>query len=454
MKRVLLVNATAYDIEIPEEARRIKSDYFRAKSCIKQRKIRNLDLSLNRNTRSYSIGLLRIATILKQNGCSVVYQDLADLDWQSPEKLTQQVDLVAFGAVTPTVPACARLCRRIKEAAPSVTVAIGGPHINVAKQQTQDRYPCFDIYADGHDITAAAKLLGVSPESMAVPDVYADYSILPYPLSAYILNTFTTLGCTYRCDYCQDHRIPYYENPDITGLLHFLGKVPRGSRIHYFDSTLGVRASRTQAVCEALAQLDHGFLLSCDARAEIITPTLVQLMERAGFTEVCFGMETADENVLRANNRTLSVDRLRKACSIVRQHSNLYISIYNAVGIPGSTPEAAEKSRKMLVDWLLHDEIDEIKTCVYVPYPMDGKNYSDRGLILDRDDWAGFDRQSYPVYHLENMTAEQIWNESLLLLEASVEAWVRKLGFRSIHDLPENYWVEYLTKHNRLNGGA
>lgn len=450
MKNILLINATTYDIQLPDEAQVLRSNYFRAKSCVKQRKIPDINPMLIRNTRSYSVGLLRIGTILKENGFAVQYLDFEDADWETLAIRLGGIDLIAFGAITPTVPRCAQLCQRIKHAFPSVKVAIGGAHINVASNITQVRHPCFDIYADGYDVTAVAKLVGKSVDSLVIPEEYVDYSLLPYSLSEYVLNTFTTLGCTYRCDYCQDHQIPYYENEDITGLMHLIGKVPRGSRVHYFDSTLGVKVTRTKQVCEALAKVDHGFFLSCDARAEIITPEIVQLMERAGFAEISFGMETADEAVLRVNKRTLSTERLCAAFDVIRNHSNMYISVYNAIGIPGSTVESTEKSRKMLIDWLLNDRIDEIKTCIYVPYPMDDKDYRNRGLILDTDDWSLFDRQSYPVYHLENMTSQEIWNESIKLIEASVDAWIKKLGFTSIDDLPDEYWVEYLTKHNNL----
>lgn len=450
MKNILLINATTYDVQLPNEAQILRSNYSRAKSCIKKRKIPDINPMLICNTRSYSVGLLRIGTILKENGFAVQYRDFEDTDWETLEALLENVDLIAFGAITPTVPRCAQLCQRIKQVSPSITVAIGGAHINVAKSITQDRYPCFDIYADGYDVAAAAKLVGKPENSLTLPKEYVDYSLLPYPLSEYILNTFTTLGCTYRCDYCQDHRIPYYENSDVTGLRHLIGKVPRGSRVHYFDSILGVKEVRTKQVCEALSKIDHGFLLSCDARAEMITPEIVQMMEGAGFTEISFGMETADEAVLRANKRTLSTERLSAAFDVIRNYSNMYISVYNAIGIPGSTIGASEKSREVLIDWLQNDRIDEIKTCIYVPYPMDGKNYRNRGVILDTDDWSLFDRQSFPVYHLEHMTSQEIWDESIKLMEASVNAWIKKLGFDTIDDLPNEYWIEYLTKHNYL----
>ena len=74
---------------------------------------------------------------------------------------------------------------------------------------------------------------------------------------------------------------------------------------------------------------------------------------------------------------------------------------------------------------------------------MDGKNYRNRGVILDTDDWSLFDRQSFPVYHLEHMTSQEIWDESIKLMEASVNAWIKKLGFDTIDDLPNEYWIEY-----------
>ncbi len=450
MKKVLLVNATSYNAVIPDDARILKEMYFRVKAYAKKRKIRGLNLELNRNTRTYAVGLLRIATILKYNGYEVRYIDLDELCLESLGSTIQKIDIIAFSAVTPTVPKCAELCSTIKAMNPDIMVAIGGAHINVAKEMTKQRYPCFDIFADGYDMEGASQIVCVPACSLKAPKIYADYSLLPYPLTEYILNTFTTLGCMYGCDYCQDHMVKYYENPDITGLTHFLGNVPRGSMIHYFDSSIGVKQERTKAVCKALSRLDHGFLLSCDARAEAITPEVVRMLEDAGFVEISMGMEIADSGILKGNNRYLPYSKLEKAFDIIRNNSNIYISIYNAIGIPGSTVEATTASRNILRQLLLSDCIDEMKSCIYVPYPMDNKDYQKRGVTIENQDWSKYDRQSFPVYRLENMTAQEIWEEATELLRTSVFTWVEKFGFRSINDMPNEYWIEYISKSDNL----
>ena len=440
---IFLVNATSYKISIPSEAFELRKKYFRVKNYAKIQKIRNINPENNKNTRTYAVGLLRIATLLRFNGYNVKYIDLEEFNEEYICNNVENRDMVAFSAVTPTIPKCASLCDYIKRLKPEIITGIGGSHINIASDLTQKKYNCFDRYAVGFDTIGVSNLLGTSPESLRLPPYYVDYSILPLPLSQYVLNTFSTLGCIYNCDYCQDHMIPYLENPDMTGLAAFLGKVPKGSMVHFFDSVLGVIPKRTKEVCSALSKIDHGLLLSCDARAEVVTPEYVKMLESAGFVEISLGMETTDDNVLRANNRFLTSERLIQAFETIRRHSNLYISVYNAIGIPGNTIDTIEKSIEETEKLLLDDYIDEVKSGIYVPYPMDGKDYESRGVIIEDDDWSHYDRQSFPVYRLKEMTSQQIWNGSVDFLSMSVNAWLKKLGFSSISELPDVYWHEY-----------
>ena len=46
-------------------------------------------------------------------------------------------------------------------------------------------------------------------------------------------------------------------------------------------------------------------------------------------------------------------------------------------------------------------------------------------------------------FELQEMTSQQIWNGSVDFLSMSVNAWLKKLGFSSISELPDVYWHEY-----------
>ena len=62
---------------------------------------------------------------------------------------------------------------------------------------------------------------------------YVDYSILPYSLNEYDINIFTTLGCPFRCTYCQDGQMPYLEHRLDGGLGMIQEQLAPGKLVHF-----------------------------------------------------------------------------------------------------------------------------------------------------------------------------------------------------------------------------
>ena len=95
--------------------------------------------------------------------------------------------------------------------------------------------------------TAAEQLAGHSLQQ--VGGDYVDYSLLPYPLHTYAINTFTTMGCPFRCSYCADGRAPHFvASPD--GQMEQLKKLlPARNLVHFFDSVLGFSQEGIRNVC-------------------------------------------------------------------------------------------------------------------------------------------------------------------------------------------------------------
>lgn len=451
IKKIFLVNATTYTNELDKTLQKIRENYFRVKGIAKS-KIIGLPPLNNIKSKTYSLGLLRIATILKENRFDVQYVDMEDL-LQIITSTTEHEfpDIVGFSSVTPTIPLCAKLCEIIKKISPVTRVMIGGPHVNVAPQLTMSKYPCFDKYIVGYDLRAAAEISSLSVNSLSIPRSYVDYSLLPLPLSEYSINVFSTLGCLYNCDYCQDNYVPYTENDINAGLLALKECVPEGTPIHYFDSVLGVTKQRAKLVCTDLMKMGHGYKLSCDMRAEFITPSFVRLLEEAGFVEVRLGIESTDSETLAINKRTLSYSKLYDAIQTIRENSDLYITLYCVTGLPGSTQDSLCKTRDRLCGLLRSNYVDEIKNTIYVPYPIDSKDYSSRGLEIIDNNWTNYDRQSFPVYNLKNLLSQEIWEEFILLSKNIVDNWIISLGYQSINQFPEILWSEYLVDNHLLN---
>ena len=428
---IWLVDYTTYRQQVDPRLKAMRDDYFKIKAIKRARKI---GPTRTPKTRTYATGALRLATILNANGFPTRYVHAYDLLDQL-ETCDEPPDVIAFSAVCPTVPACDSLRERINETFPDTRVMLGGSHVNVAYQQTLARYPGFDQIVHGYDMQAAGMIAGA--ECASDPRPFADYDLLPYGIENYAINVVTTTGCPFACSYCTDGLVPYLEASDDGSLGLLKDRLPRGTLVHFFDSVLGFSQERLLAICNRLASIDHGFLLSCDMRAELLSPRTLEALEQAGFVEIRLGIESADEEQLRHNNRFLMPDAFAKKLDMVRERTNLYVALYSASGLPGVTSRSFEATVGLLCGLLRDDMVDEVKSCMYVPYPRDGLDYETRGIHVVDHDWSHYDRQSFPVYETPLFSRSELWEMHLDSTQRINEAWAQSVGFSSPSDIPD-----------------
>ena len=314
---VWLIDYTHYVKDIDPILRGLKEDYFKIK---KYKRSMVIGRTAPVKTRVFSTGLLRIATILAKNGIEVKYLHYYMLE-DELNACAEFPEIVAFSAVCPTVPMCAEMARMIKERSPMTKVKLGGSHVNVCTEETAKRYPVFDGLTAGYEHEGASKIVG--RELSEVNDIYVDYSLLPLPLSEYAINTFSSMGCPFACGYCVDGMAPHFvAQPD--GNLRVLKELlPSKNLVHFFDSVLGFSHEGIRRVTKAVRETEHDFILSCDMRADLLTPELVRLIEGAGFREIRMGIESSDDDLLSLNKRTLTVKRFEEQVRMVRRNSNL-----------------------------------------------------------------------------------------------------------------------------------
>lgn len=437
---IWLIDYTHYKKDVDPRLVESKRTYFRLKSYVRYKKIGETAPVSNR---VYGIGLLRLATILANNGIEVRYMHYYMLEDEIKNN-GKMPEAVAFSAVCPTVPLCAELAKKIKSLSPGTEIMIGGPHVNLNPNETARRFPIFDRIITGYEHEAAEKIAGIKLREITEP--YADFSLLPFPLKDYAINTFTSMGCPFRCNYCVDGRAPHFcANPD--GQIEQLKKLlPERNLVHFFDSVLGYSREGILRVCEKLKNSGHKLLLSCDMRAELLTPEIVRALEEAGFVEIRMGFESSDPDILSTNNRTLTPDIFLNQVKMVRESSHLYITLYSITGIPGTDAETQEKTLRFCDELFKEGLVDEIKNALYVPYPIEGVCYADRGITLLSEEWENYDRQSFPVFKTDRLDADELWELYIHTAESINQSWLKGLGFDSFDDVPliEGYYSEYI----------
>lgn len=437
---IWLIDYTHYKKDIDPRLLECKKNYFRLKSYVRHLKIGE---TAPVSSRVYGTGLLRLATILQRNGIDVRYlhYDMLESLLYSGQPLPEKI---AFSAVCPTVPKCAKLAHQIKQAFPHIKLLLGGVHVNLNPEQTKERFPIFDELIVGYEYEAAERIAG--RPLAKVNDIYVDYSLLPFPLKEYAINTFTTMGCPFKCSYCVDGLAPNFcasKNGQIDQLKSLL---PKRNLVHFFDSVLGYSAEGIHRVCNALKEAEHNLLLSCDMRAELLTPSLVRDLEEAGFVEIRLGLESVDPEILELNKRTLGANKFLEQVSMIRETSNLYVTLYSITGIPGTDKKTQDITLDFCHNLFQKKLVDEIKNALYVPYPMKNVNYSERGIKLLSENWEDYDRQSFPVFETEKLSAQELWELYIYTAERINQSWLNGFGFTSFDEVPiiEGYYSEYI----------
>jgi len=441
--KIWLIDATTYKIQLDDLLRVQENIYYRIKSVVKSR-----HPLFNGHTppaeKTLSIGLLRIATILSHLGYDVSYLTFEEAKLIiDTEKSGILPDIIGFSAVTPTIKECAELSIKIKKMNKYVRICLGGPHVKFAKRTTaaQQYGKYFDDIITSDDVEAASALIKKTIDHH--PNKYVDYSILRSPLNEYNINLFTSQGCHYNCQYCQDHLFPFSSKFVLDGgLSGILEKLSPKTPIHFCDCELGGNPIRAIEVCNALAKLNHNMLLSCDFRVEFLKEPLIKALTNAQFAEIRIGIDSADDRIIKFSNRNISIDKIKDTLKLLRDKSNFYLSAYLVTGLPYSNKETLTKNLSLLEELFGNKLIDEIKHHIYVPYPTDDEKSQSPDVEIIIKDWSKYDRLSYPVYKLSELTQRDIWNHFLETKKKINQFWMSANNL-SFQELPEDGYSEY-----------
>lgn len=184
-------------------------------------------------------------------------------------------------------------------------------------------------------------------------------------------------GCAYSCTYCSapayrrlcpnGGRVWRFMSPARAAvqLAHLLGRhMPAPRLVTFLDSMLFPTRNWLREFAPLYVER-VGVPFSCNLRPDLVTDEVAELLRGMGCQSVRLGVESGNEDMTtRILNRQLSVDDIRAAFRILREHG-IGRCAYNMVGLPGET------IHKALDTVRLNAEMDpDAALCfLYYPYP-------------------------------------------------------------------------------------
>jgi radical SAM superfamily enzyme YgiQ (UPF0313 family) len=399
------------------------------------------------------LGLAFIAAALEEAGVDVRIVDMVThpLDRGRLETVLEDFEphIVGATAVTMTFHGAVRALRDIKAIIPDVLTIMGGPHVTFTPQDTLKQVPELDLIVMGEgDVTIievvnelhngrnwssvrGLAFRGAGGEVTITPaqDI-VDVNELPQPARHLLplgryralkmpISITTARGCPFPCIFCSARdmagakirnraaKIVVDELEDLAGLgFH---------QINIADDLFTGRKRHCLAVCDEIIARGLKINWSCYSRVDTINPDMLARMKDAGCTTMAFGIESANEEMLKRVRKGITIPKTIEAVKMcVEAGIDPHCSFI--LGLPGETQETlqetlafCEKIKGMGASYGLH---------LLAPFPGTAVREQMEGFDLKilTDDWSQY-HANRAIVETSTVSADQ--------LNAIVDEWTR-----------------------------
>jgi anaerobic magnesium-protoporphyrin IX monomethyl ester cyclase len=420
------------------------------------------------------LSLSYLAAVLTQQGIDVKILDFLVTHYH-PGKLRRALQeykpqLVGATCVTLNYPIARRMLKVCKDFDPRIFTVIGGPHVTFALEDTLLTSPWIDAIVIGEGERTLVELAEAVAEDKDVHEVagiaFADggkvfrtaarplidnLDQLPLPARELLpmaryralgtpCTVITSRGCPYSCIFCSGHRMfgprVRFRSPGL--VVDEIERLQRDfglPKINIVDDTFTLNHNHTRAVCEEMLRRNMRMKWSVFARVDRISEDLAQLMNRAGCEWVLFGVESADEGILRTIKKGFTPDQVRRGVKIAAEAG---ISVFNSfiLGLPGESRETAHRSLAF------GDELYQkygAKYGFHMLSPLPGTEIYERakdyGIHILSQNWARYTANE-PITETTTMSTEMV-KEAMSIYDRGIEAAWDNIKLQAEHGDPE-----------------
>lgn len=347
---------------------------------------------------THNAGLAFLSSALLQRGYDVRVLDLNNYEYSDEEAgryaRGYEPDWIGVSVKTALVSSAEKTMRAIRADWPGARTIIGGPHIGVLGMPYLAQQDLYEFGLVGEGERALPDLIeGKAPHSIpglifhengswhANPsDFILDLDNLPYPtyrawdridrsLFPYLM--VHSRGCPYRCAFCSVPRINgrRFRKRSPEGVVEELRHARKEyvfRDFEFIDDNLTLDIEHAKKVCDALIQADLGvgWYANNGIRADRLDRELAGLMKRSGCKGVAIGVESADDEILKAIKKAETIEEMARGIRLLKE-AGIVVGGHFIIGLPGDTLDKVQKSLRF------KDEVglDYAYFNQLVPYP-------------------------------------------------------------------------------------
>ncbi|HAH21044.1 MAG TPA: hypothetical protein DCL49_09105 [Candidatus Omnitrophica bacterium] len=325
------------------------------------------------------LGLLSIATVLKNSGHEVIVLD-GSMRSFSDIMLEIEVfkpDVAGITAMTIMWPKVKILSSELKKRWPSLNIIVGGVHASIIRESALSELPDVDAVAWGegefslleylqefHKLESAKPIAGIAfklnnknvvighnrepikdLDILPIPDrvflpvtkyvgAFEQYRLLP------VTNMVTARGCPFKCTFCLPNLlgsgVRYRSVGKVISEIKYLINDIGIRDIAFWDDTFTLKPDRVFSLCERIISEKIKFSWSCQGRADCVSPDMLEAMAKTGCWKIFYGVESLVQKNLDTLRKGETVEQIFKAVRMTKK-SGIEVEASFILGIPGET---------------------------------------------------------------------------------------------------------------------
>jgi anaerobic magnesium-protoporphyrin IX monomethyl ester cyclase len=379
-----------------------------------------------------SLGILRVAAVLRDAGYPVEHLDLSGVEnyEEAVRAHATQSPAYVYGltATTPQMPAVTRIVETLNRVKPDARLILGGPHITLvnAAYRRELKYATlgraekamrrlegmFDVLVagDGEDavfhaiMPDAPKLIDGDDPASQLFMTDKRYDEMPFPARElvdmssyhYTIDGFPSvsligqLGCPYMCAFCGGRNsamLRRIRNRTTENILREVGDLHKTygyTGFMFYDDELNVSRSMVDLM-NGIADLQTiyrtEFRLRGFIKSNLFNDEQAEAMRRAGFRWILVGFESGSPRILENIQKKATREQNSKCMEIARRHG-LKVKALMSIGHAGESAETIQATK----DWLLDERPDDFDCTVITTYP--GTPYYDEARETEPGIWT------------------------------------------------------------------
>ncbi len=232
----------------------------------------------------------------------------------------------------------------------------------------------------------------------------------------------TTRGCPFTCEFCSNavFGVSYRERSAENVIDEVEQVLSCGyERVHFADDVFTLRKERVMQVCKEIIKRGLRFRWECLGRVDSIDRELAGAMREAGCDRIFFGIESADDSVLRLMNKKITVAAARRAVEAAR-YAGIKTGAFFILCYPGETDDTVLNtirfSTSLPLDYLSFT----------MPYPLPGT------VLYERVKRRGVSRELKARHNLisdHSLIFDADFSEFKMrfaVLKGQIQFWLRK----------------------------